>query len=114
MKRLLVLALALAGVFAGAATAKGPTAATIRGPGLDRAIVVGGDAEGNVNSAFGRFVQQAGFFPQVFTQTPDSTSHVRPQGALGPRYEVAYRVPARTTTRGPSGRTSIRSRRWGR
>ena len=95
MKRSLALALALvfAGVLAGAAAAKGPVAATITGPGLGKAIVVGGDAEGNVSSVFGRFVQQVGFFPQVFTQAPDSTSRVRPRGVLGPRYDVAYRVP---------------------
>jgi hypothetical protein len=93
MKRLLVVAVGLAALIAGPATAKGPVAASITGPGLDRAIVLAGDAEGNTSSRFGLFVQQAGFFPQVFTQTPDSTSRVRPQGTLGPRYDVAYRVP---------------------
>jgi hypothetical protein len=93
MKRLIVLALGLAALLATPAAAKGPVAASITGPGLDRAIVLVGDAEGNTSSRFGLFVQQVGFFPQVFTQTPDSTSRVRPPGALGPRYDVAYRVP---------------------
>jgi hypothetical protein len=98
MKRSLVLVLVLAVACCGQAAAKGPVAATITGPGVDRAISIGGDAEGNVSSPFGVFVEQVGYFPQVFTQTPDSTSRVAPAGRLGPRYDVAYRVP------GPDGK----------
>ena len=93
MKRSLVLALGLAALLAGPATAKGPGKATITGPGLHEAIVLAGDAEGNMSSRFGRFVQQVGFFPQVFVQSPDSTSPVQPAGRLGPRYDVVYAVP---------------------
>ena len=93
MKRILVVTLGLAALLAGPAAAKGPVKATITGPGLDRAIVLAGDAEGNAGSRFGRFVEQSGFFPQVFRQTPDSTSRVRPSGRLGPRYDVVYLVP---------------------
>jgi hypothetical protein len=92
MKRTLVVALALAALLAGPAAAKGPSKASITGPGLDRAIVLAGDAEGNMNSRFGRFVQQVGFFKQVFVY-PGSTSPERPPGRLGPRYDVVYTVP---------------------
>jgi hypothetical protein len=100
MKRILVLSFALGLVFAGAAAAKGPTRVTITGPGLAHPIVLGGDAEGNMGSRFGRLVELSGWFPQVFRQTPDSTSRMRPPGRLGPRYDAAYRVP------GPNGTVS--------
>ena len=101
MKRTLVVALGLAAVLAGTAAAKGPTKVTITGPELARAIVLGGDAEGNVSSRFGQLVQQTGWFPQVFRQTPESTSRTRPPGKLGPRYDAVYLVP------GPDGGTSL-------
>jgi hypothetical protein len=89
--------LVLAAVLAGQAAAKGPTKVTITGPGLSHAIVLGGDAEGTMSSRFGRLVEQSGWFPQVFQQSPDSTSRVRPPGRLGPRYDAVYVVP------GPNG-----------
>ena len=92
--------LGLAIVLAGPAAAKGPAKVTITGPGLSRAIVLGGDAEGNMSSRFGRLVELSGFFPQVFRQSPDSTSRVRPPGKLGPRYDAVYVVP------GPNGTTA--------
>ena len=92
--------LALAVILAGPAAAKGPSEVTITGPGLAHAIVLGGDAEGNLSSRFGRLVEQTGFFPQVFRQTPDSTSRIRPSGKLGPRYDAVYLVP------GPNGTAS--------
>jgi hypothetical protein len=95
MKRICILiaggALALA--FAAAAAAKGPDQATITGPGLDSPIILGGDAEGNVGSTFGRFVEGAGFMHAVFRQTPDRMLAKRPKGDLGPRYDIVYRVP---------------------
>lgn len=93
MKRLLALAAALAAVFALPAAAKGPSKATITGPGLDRPIVLSGDAEGNLSSRFGQLVERTGWFAEVFRQTPDSTSRVPPQGKLGPRYDAVYLVP---------------------
>jgi hypothetical protein len=95
MKRICILiaggALALA--LAAPVAAKGPDQATITGPGLDSPIVLGGDAEGDVNSTFGRFAEGAGFMYAVFQQTPDRMLARRPQGNLGPRYEIVYRVP---------------------
>lgn len=97
MKRTLLLAAALALGLAAPASAKGPDQATITGPGLDTPIVLGGDAEGDGNSQFGRFVNATGFMPGVFAQTPDPMLDKRPEGDLGPRYTVVYRVPGGDT-----------------
>jgi hypothetical protein len=103
MKRSLLITAALALAFAAPAGAKGPDQATITGPGLDEAIVLGGDAEGNFTSTFGRFVHGAGFVSAVFQQTPDPMLRQRPKGDLGPRYDVVYRVPG-----GDAGTSTVR------
>jgi hypothetical protein len=100
MRRLLLLAtvgaLAALAVTATAA-AKGPTSASLTGPGLDRAVPIKGEGESGTGTPLGSLVELGGFFPQMFVQTPDSTVRTRPAGDLGPRYRVAYRVP------GPNG-----------
>ena len=93
MKRSLVLALGLAALLAGPAAAKGPTAATITGPGLHGAIQLHGDPEGMPYTRFGRFLQGGGFFQQVFRQVPNATLRVQPKVKLGPRYDVVYVLP---------------------
>jgi hypothetical protein len=93
MKRSLFIAAALALVFAAPVAAKGPDQATITGPGLDDPIVLGGDAEANTSSLFGRFVDDTGFVPGVFRQTPDPMLDEKPTALLGRRYIVVYRVP---------------------
>jgi hypothetical protein len=80
------------------ASAKGPSTASLSGPGLDRAIPVKGQGESGPGSPL---VQFGGFFPQVFGQEPDPTTQKRPAGDLGPRYRVTYRVP------GPSGTSTL-------
>jgi hypothetical protein len=98
MKRLVLVLSTLALALAGPAAAKGPDEATITGPGLDGGIVYrsgGGDPE--EGSPFFDFVENVGFFPSVFRQTPDPMLDKRPAGRLGPRYKVVYRVP------GPDG-----------
>ena len=91
--RILIAGSALALAVAAPAVAKGPDQATITGPGLDSPIILSGDAEGNVNSTFGRFAEGAGFMYAVFQQTPDPMLAQRPKGDLGPRYDIVYRVP---------------------
>ena len=86
MRALVVAALA-ALVVAAAAQAKGASAATISGPGLDDDITVAISGDGD------DFTQQGGFFGQAFSQTPDPTFPARPHGDLGPRYEIDYTVP---------------------
>src|SRR5438132_13941556 len=80
--------------FAGTAAAKGPSQATISGPGLGQPIVLRGDAESNASSRFSVIVQESGFFATVFGgQVPDPTLKARPAGDVGPRYDVVYIVP---------------------
>lgn len=103
MKRSLLITAGLALALAAPATAKGPDQATITGPGLDGPVVLGGDAEGNFTSTFGRFVHGAGFVSAVFQQTPDPMLRQRPEGDLGPRYDIVYRVPG-----GDTGTSNVR------
>lgn len=88
-----VAALAVMLLLPAVATAKGPSAASISGPGLDHAISIHGYGEGDNSSPLGILVEQSGFFAQVFQQTPDPTSSRRPSSRLGPRYDVTYTVP---------------------
>jgi hypothetical protein len=99
MRRL--IALATVGTLAalGATTpasAKGPSAASLSGPGLGHALRIAGYGEGGFGTPLGALVQLGGFFPQVFGQSPDPTTRTRPPGDLGPRYRVVYRVPGPT------------------
>jgi hypothetical protein len=104
MRRPLLLAAALAAVLVlpSTAIAKGPSGATISGPGLGHAITIDGYGEGDSSSPLGILVSEAGFFPQAFQQSPSSTTRARPAGRLGPRYSVTYTVP------GPNGNSTLR------
>ena len=96
MRRFLPLATAgaLAALVATApAAAKGPSTASLTGPGLDHAVPVKGEGESGPGTPLGSLVQLGGFFPQVFLEAPDPTTRTRPTGNLGPRYRVEYRVP---------------------
>jgi hypothetical protein len=102
MRRLLPLAAALALIAPGVAAAKGPSAATISGPGLKHAIAINGYGEGDASSPLGILVTQGGFFQQAYQQTPSMTTAARPQRRLGPRYKVTYTLP------GPSNESKLR------
>jgi hypothetical protein len=104
MRRPMLLAAALTALllFPAAAVAKGPSAATISGPGLSHAITIEGFGEGDSTSPLGILVTETGFFPQAFEQTPSSTTRARPADRLGPRYDVKYTVP------GPNGDSTLR------
>jgi hypothetical protein len=105
MRRSMLLAAALAALllFPAVATAKGPSAATITGPGLDHALIIEGFGEGDSSSPLGILVTEGGFFAQAFQQTPASTSRSRPADRLGPRYDVKYTVPG-----GSNGDSTLR------
>jgi hypothetical protein len=105
MRRPMLLAAALTALllFPAVATAKGPSAATITGPGLDHALIIEGFGEGDSSSPLGILVTEGGFFAQAFQQTPASTSRSRPGDRLGPRYDVKYTVPG-----GSSGDSTLR------
>ena len=96
MRRFVVAVALVALALPVAAQAKGPSAATISGPGLDRALAVTGDGE-LTGTALGRLTMTGGFFAQVFGQVPNPTFAARPSGALGPRFKAVYVVP------GPNG-----------
>lgn len=91
MKRLLFLLALAALALPAAAIAKGPSEATITGPGLGKAItIVGAEAEG---SPLMSFAEQAGFFPAAFGQQPNPMLSGKPKGDLGPKYRIEYKVP---------------------
>jgi hypothetical protein len=104
MRRPLLLAAALAALlsFPATATAKGPSAATISGPGLRHLLSIEGYGEGGNDTALGILVSEGGYFAQAFGATPAATTS-RPLGGLGPRYEVTYTVPG-----GPNGDSTLR------
>ena len=95
MKRTVFLISTLALVLAAPAAAKGPDQATITGPGLegDNQIVFGSKGDPAAGTPFGVLVENTGFFPGVFGQSPSPMLAGRPDGDLGPRYVIAYRVP---------------------
>jgi len=82
-----------------AAAAKGPSSASISGPGLDRQLAVTGDGELGAGTTLGTLVDRGGFFAQMYGQTPNPTFASRPTGALGPRYRIVYVVPGPNATR---------------
>lgn len=82
--------------------AKGPAAATMRGPGISGIRHLSGGSEGGPSTPLGALTLDGGFFPQVFGQVPDPTRTTPPQGKLGPRYSITYQVP------GPNGDAVLR------
>jgi hypothetical protein len=98
MKRLVfVLVALLALVLTGSAAAKGPSEAKITGPGLNSALTIKGVGEGDTSTDLGLLVNDAGFFPQAFGQSPSPMLRAQPPN-LGPRYTVTYTVPGSTTS----------------
>ena len=84
----LLVALALPSLSA----AKGPSGASISGPGLGRTLTISGNGEGP-GTALGTLADASGYFAQMFGQAPDPTLRARPKGTLGPRYMAVYVVP---------------------
>jgi hypothetical protein len=95
---LFVAALGMSLVLTGAATAKGPVAATITGPGLVTPLKLSYRNTQSRN-AMGKLTSDGDFFRQAFGGSPATG---RPLGSLGPRYLVIYTVP------GPSGNSFLR------
>ena len=98
MKRILVLFAVTALALPAAAVAKGPSGASIDGPGTGGGLKFYGDGELG-GTQLGTLTEQAGFFPAMFGQTPDPMQKDRPQGDLGPKYTITWTVP------GPDGKT---------
>jgi hypothetical protein len=89
MKFLLTLMAITALALPASALGKGPSAATMDGPGGGR-ITFGGD-EGS--GPLGALTEQSGWFAAVFEQTENPMLAARPKGDLGPKYMVTYTVP---------------------
>jgi hypothetical protein len=92
MKHLLLSLVVVALVLPAAALGKGPTAASLDGPGGPGGITFSGYGESS-GTSLGDLTQQAGFFPAVFGQQPDPMLQDRPKGDLGPRYTITYTLP---------------------
>jgi hypothetical protein len=86
MKRFLFVLFAAA-LLAPAALAKGPSEASITGPGLNKTITFKGMGDSS------KLTEYAGFFPSAFGQSPDPMLQGRPAGKLGPKYTIRYVVP---------------------
>ena len=92
MKRLLVLVTLVALALPAVALAKGPSEATLKGPGLGKTVKFTG-SESDPYSSVMTLADAAGFFPAVFAQQPDPMAPGRPKGDLGPAYTIDYTVP---------------------
>jgi hypothetical protein len=91
MKRMLVLCTVAALTLPTVAVAKGPSGASIDGPGTGDALKFSSDESGG--GTLGTLTEQTGIFPALFGQTPDPMQKSRPQGDLGPRYTITWTVP---------------------
>jgi hypothetical protein len=86
----------LAALLAPMAVAKGPSEATLEGPGLGSPIEFGGfwRADGKNRQPLQPFLVAFGFFPAAFGTPPEPYFAARlpgrPQRDLGPRYTVTY------------------------
>ena len=88
MKKAALIAF-LALVLPGTALAKGPSAAMIAGPGLTTIRVTG--SEGS-STPFWRLVEATGWFEAAWG--PSRLPQEAPQGVLGPRYTITWKVPS--------------------
>ncbi len=88
-----LLALAIAALaLPASALGKGPSGASIDGPGSGGGITVSGDGESG-GTQLGDLAQQAGFFAAAFGQEPNPLPATRPNGDLGQKYTITYTVP---------------------
>ena len=97
------LSVAAAICMATPALAKGPSQASITGPGLVRAVVVSGNGEPGEQGTLAVLAGQTGLFTALFgpgasvpNQTSASLRTPPPKATLGPRYTVTYTVPGLT------------------
>jgi hypothetical protein len=97
------MSIAVAISLATPALAKGPTQASITGPGLARAIVVSGGGEPGQPGPLAALAGQTGLFTALFgpaasvpVQMAAPLRTPPPKASLGPRYTVIYTVPGVT------------------
>jgi hypothetical protein len=104
-RRLIVVTTLAAGLSVAAiplatpALAKGPSQASITGPGLAHPIVVSGNGEPGMQAMLAVLAGQTGLYTAMFgagVGVPDQPTPLRtspPQASLGPKYTVTYTVP---------------------
>lgn len=93
MKRVFLILSVAALAVPAAALGKGPSEASISGPGVGgggNLTITGCCAPGSPTM---NLAEHAGFFPAVFARQPDPMLDARPKGNLGPKYSVTYTVP---------------------
>src|SRR5436309_3585830 len=98
--RVSILAAVAAGLaLAAPAVAKGPSDATVTGPGLKGGglHLTGGSGDPASGTPLGDLADAAGFFPAAYERSPNPMLARKPAGDLGPKYGITYRVP------GPNG-----------
>lgn len=84
------------------ALSKGPTAATITGPGLAKPLKLGGGPNALRNGEpMEVLMNHGGFFQVAWGSQPGRTLAEAPTRSLGPRYGVVYLVP------GPYGKDDL-------
>jgi len=97
------LSIAAAMTLAAPAFAKGPSQASITGPGLGRPIVVSGNGEPGEQGRLASLAEQTGLFTVMFGAgasisgpAPARLHSPPPKATLGPRYTLVYTVPGVT------------------
>jgi hypothetical protein len=95
--RLLIAAVLCLLVLPATALAKGPTGATITGPGLAEPLRLGGPRALAPGQPLEVLATQGGFFAVAWGAAPGKALAHSPTKPLGPKYRVSYLVP------GPSG-----------
>jgi len=84
-----VASVAVAIAFPGSASAKGPTQAVIRGPGLERPIPLRDPSSREIGPRLSSMVEDSGFWDRLWCRHCHGRFD-RPAGVLGPRYTVRY------------------------
>ena len=81
MRRSLLLAAALGAVLLcpAAAMAKGPSVASVSGPGLQHAVSIEGYGEGGNDTALGILVSDGGFFAQAYERRRSQRRRAPPE-----------------------------------
>ncbi len=99
LRRSVVRAVAGAGVIAallatvsGTASAKGAQDATLTGPGIAGSLHITNVPEGPNTINVNRLVEASGTDYAVFRSRPSPLRPDRPEGSLGPRYRIVYRL----------------------
>jgi hypothetical protein len=102
MRRRALVVMATVGVvvfgWASPAMAKGPDQATITGPGLAEPIVVAGYGEPGSRDGLGELADGSGLFLVMFEPSNPRLVSEAPEGSLGPKFEISFRVPDATET----------------